>query len=93
METKIKYHWQLVESGNFIEGYTYTGEAEKDYTIALSITGLNFIGLIKMENLLEAEIAKVKKRLAGRDELDEYNEKHLAELTKCLEALVRARHA
>jgi len=90
--TTIKHHWQAVESGNFIEGYTYTSERDGDFTIALSITGINFMGLIKMENLLEAEIAETEKIIADGS-TSEYYTKHLDELTKCLEALKRARQA
>lgn len=86
--TNKKKVWELVQSGDFAEGYTYTGSAENDYTIAISMTGFTFLGLIKLERLLEEEIA----RTAENTTIALYQE-HINELTKVLEAIKRARLA
>lgn len=87
--TNKKKVWELVQSGEFAEGYTYTGEAEDDFTIALSMTGLTFLGLIKLETLVEREIAKT----VAEDSTIALHQEHLIELTKVLGAIQRARRA
>ena len=90
METTNKKEvWELVQSGEFAEGYTYTGEAEGDFTIALSMTGLTFLGLIKLERLVEEEIAETN----TKDTTIGLHQEHINELTKVLEAIQRARRA
>lgn len=90
METTTKKKvYELVESGEFAEGYTYTGSAENDYTIAISMTGFTFLGLIKLERLLEEEIAKT----SMEDTTIGLHQEHINELTKVLEAIKRARVA
>jgi len=87
--TRKKKVWELVQSGEFAEGYTYTGSADDDYTIALSMTGLTFLGLIKLERLVEAEIAKT----SAEDSTIALHQEHIIELAKVLEALQRVRHS
>jgi hypothetical protein len=87
--TTKKSVYELVQSGEFAEGYAYTGEAENDYTIALSMTGLTFLGLIKLERLVEEEIARTN----TEDATIGLHQQHINELTKVLEAIQRARKA
>jgi hypothetical protein len=87
--TNKKSVYEIVQSGEFAEGYAYTGEAENDYTIALSMTGLTFLGLIKIERLVEEEIA----RTSTEDATIGIHQQHINELTKVLEAIQRARKA
>jgi hypothetical protein len=87
--TNKKSVYEIVQSGEFAEGYAYTGEAENDYTIALSMTGLTFLGLIKIERLVEEEIA----RTSTEDVTIGIHQEHINELTKVLEAIKRARKA
>jgi hypothetical protein len=86
--TRKKKVWELVQSGEFAEGYAYTGEAEDDFTIALSMTGLTFLGLIKLERLVEEEIART-----AENNTIALHQEHIIELAKVLEALQRVRHS
>jgi hypothetical protein len=81
--------YELVQSGEFAEGYAYTGEAENDYTIAISMTGLTFLGLIKLERLVAEEIAETNTKDASIG----LHQEHINELTKVLEAIQRAKRA
>lgn len=90
METTTKKKvYELVQSGEFAEGYAYIGEAENDFTIALSMSGLTFLGLIKLERLVEEEIAKTN----AEDTTIGLHQEHINELTKVLTAIKGARHA
>lgn len=84
--TEKKKVWELVLTGEFAEGYTYTGSAENDYTIAISMTGFTFLGLIKLERLVEEEIARTAENTTIA-----LHQEHINELTKVLEAIQRAR--
>jgi hypothetical protein len=86
--TRKKKVWELVQSGEFAEGYTYTGSADDDYTIAISMTGFTFLGLIKLERLVEEEIAKT-----AENSTIALHQEHIIELAKVLEALQRVRHS
>jgi hypothetical protein len=86
--TNKKKVYELVLTGEFAEGYTYTGVAEDDFTIAISMTGFTFLGLIKLERLVEEEIAKT-----AENNTIALHQEHIDELTKVLEAIKRARLA
>ena len=87
--TNKKKVWELVQSGEFAEGYTYTSPVDYDFTIALSMTGLTFLGLLKVERLVEKEIAKT----SAEDSTIALHQEHIIELTKVLEAIQRVRHS
>lgn len=90
--TKGKSIYELVQSGEFVEGYAYTSEVKGDFTIAISLTGLTRSGLYKVTELLRAEIDETKANLAGTSNkvLIKIYKSDLVELVKVLEAIERA---
>jgi hypothetical protein len=93
METTTgKTVYELVRSGEFVEGYAYTSEKKGDFTIAISLTGLTRSGIYKITNLLQTEIDETKANLAGTSNkvLIKIYKAELVDLTKALEAIERA---
>jgi hypothetical protein len=93
METTTgKTVYELVRSGEFVEGYTYTSEKKGDFTIAISLTGLTRSGVSKISHLIQIEIDETKARLAGtsNEVLTRIYKAELVDLNKSLKAIERA---
>lgn len=59
--------YELVRSGEFTPGYTYTSEAEGDFSIALSTTGLTHSGVWTVIRLVEDEITRTQALLVNTE--------------------------